>query len=151
MTMMNEFVHSIMTQNPITLTSKATLADVKSIFDENHIHHLPVVDETGTIKGLVTTYDLWQLNKNFDEYASIPVSDIMNTHILKVSKDDKIGTAAELFLDRRFHALPVVDQDEKLVGIVTSFDVLRYEFKREYVKPILFKEILDPEGQRAVV
>lgn len=46
---------------------------------------------------------------------------------------DKVGTAAEVFMEHLFHALPVVDNG-KLVGIVTSFDVLRYEYNREYPK-----------------
>ncbi len=148
---MNEFVHSIMTRNPITVSSKSMLSDVKSIFDENKIHHIPVTDDEGNLKGLVTTYDLWQLNRSFDDYNSISVKEVMNDKILRVNQDDKVGTAAELFLDRRFHALPVVDKSDKLVGIVTSFDVLRYEFKREYEKPILYKDILEPDGLRAVV
>jgi CBS domain-containing protein len=149
--MMNEFIQSIMTKNPIALSTKATIADVKVIFDENRIHHLPIIDDEGVIKGLITTYDLWKLNKHFDEYAAIPVSSIMNTKVVRVNKDDKVGTAAELFLDRRFHALPVVDQNDKLVGIVTTFDVLRYEFKKEYEKPILYKELFETDGVRAVV
>ncbi len=148
---MNEFIQTIMTKNPISLSTKATIADVKHIFDENRIHHLPVIDDEGVIRGLITTYDLWKLNKHFDEYDSIPITSIMNNKVLRVNKDDKVGTAAELFLDRRFHALPVVDQDDKLVGIVTTFDVLRYEFKREYEKPILYKEVFESEGERAVV
>lgn len=149
--MMNEFIQTIMTRNPISLSTKATLADVKQIFDQNRIHHLPVIDDSGTLQGLITTYDLWKLNTSFDDYASIQVTTIMNSKVIKVNKDDKVGTAAELFLDRRFHALPVVDNDNKLVGIVTSFDILRYEFKKEYEKPILYKEVFESESLRAVV
>ncbi len=148
---MNEFIQSIMTKNPISLSTKATLGDVKNIFDENRIHHLPIIDDEGVVKGLITTYDLWKLNLHFDEYEAIEVTTIMNNKVVRINKDDKVGTAAELFLDRRFHALPVVDQDDKLVGIVTTFDVLRYEFKREYEKPILYKELFETEGVRAVV
>ena len=91
--------------------------------------------------GLITTYDLWKVNRNFDEYAQIPVTEVMNRKFAKVAADDKVGTAAELFLDRRFHALPVVE-NTKLVGIVTSFDVLRFEFRKEYEKPILYQDVL---------
>ncbi|MBK8700066.1 MAG: CBS domain-containing protein [Saprospiraceae bacterium] len=139
--MMNEFVHTIMTKNPVSIPVKSTLKDVKDIFDQNRIHHLPVLNEEGDLEGLITTYDLWKLNRNFEDYASIPVTQVMNSKIAKVTPDDKVGTAAELFLDRRFHALPVVE-GKKLVGIVTSFDVLRYEFQREYEKPILYEDIL---------
>lgn len=138
---MNEFVQTIMTRNPITISERGTLEDVKKLFDQNRIHHLPVINDEGDLLGLITTYDLWRLNRSFDDYHQISVVDVMNSKFAKVSSDDKVGTAAELFLDRRFHALPVVD-GKKLVGIVTSFDVLRYEFRREYEKPILYQDVL---------
>lgn len=146
--MMNEFVHTIMIKELITLSPKNTLSDVRRIFLNKRIHHLPVIDE-GKLVGLITTYDLWKTDISITEYDNIFVSQVMTTKLLKISPDDKIGTAAELFLDNRFHALPVV-QDGILVGLVTSFDILRYEFKKEYPQPILFKEVLE-QGLRAAV
>lgn len=137
--MMNEAIHTIMTKNPISLSPKHTIADVESLFKHHRIHHLPVVDE-GRLIGLVTTYDLW--NHRSSDPTKIFVTDVMNTRIIRISPDDKIGTAAELFLDNSFHALPVV-QDDKLVGIVTTFDVLKYEFKKEYDNIILYKHVFD--------
>ncbi len=148
--MMNEIVQTIMTKNPIAVSPSNTLADVKKLFDEERIHHIPVVDQENRLQGLVTTYDLWKVNKEFKDYENTSVSEVMATKFVKVSQDDKIGTAAELFLDRRFHALPVVD-DDKLVGMITSFDVLKYEFIKEYERPILYKEILFGQDYRAVV
>jgi len=66
----------------------------------------------------------------------------MSTKLVKIEPDDKVGTAAELFLDNRFHALPVVAEG-KLVGLVTTFDMLKYEFKKEYKEAILYKDVLD--------
>lgn len=139
---MNEQVSSIMTTNPISIRPYDALSTVMAIFQNNRIHHLPVTDEEGDLKGIITTYDLWKLDVPFDRYADIEVSEVMTTKIAKISPTDKVGTAAELFLDNRFHALPVIE-NSKLVGIVTSFDVLRYEFIKEYDKPILYKDIYE--------
>jgi CBS domain-containing protein len=117
------------------------LAHVKDIFKTKRIHHIPIVDE-GKLVGLVTTYDLWINSPNHENYDHIQVKDIMSKKLVKLEIDDKVGTAAELFLDNRFHALPVVDNG-MLVGLVTTFDVLRYEFKKEYPEPILYKDVLD--------
>ncbi len=111
---MNEKISTIMTVNPVTLSSSNNLAEVQNIFLNNKIHHLPIVDD-GKLVGLVTTYDLWKQNKAFSDYPNIKVGEVMNTNIAKVSADDKVGTAAELFLDNRFHALPVITNN-KLVG-----------------------------------
>ena len=55
----------------------------------------------------------------------------MSTRIATLEPSSKIGTAAEVFLENLFHALPIVD-DGKLVGIITSFDVLKYSFQKAY-------------------
>ena len=138
---MNESVQSIMIKDLVTLGPESTLAHDKDIFKTKRIHHIPIVDE-GRLVGLVTTYDLWINSPNHENYDHIQVKDIMSKKLVKLEIDDKVGTAAELFLDNRFHALPVVD-DGMLVGLVTTFDVLRYEFKKEYPEPILYKEVLD--------
>ena len=102
--------------------------------------------EEGNLIGLITTYDLW--NHRSSNPNETFVTDVMNTRIVKISINDKIGTAAELFLDNRFHALPVMDGD-KLVGIVTTFDVLKYEFKKEYDNIILYKDVFEPNLRTA--
>jgi predicted transcriptional regulator len=145
--MMNESVQSIMIKDLVTLGPESTLAHVKDIFKKKRIHHIPIVDE-GKLVGLVTTYDLWINSPNHENYDHIQVKDIMSKKLVKLEIDDKVGTAAELFLDNRFHALPVVDNG-MLVGLVTTFDVLRYEFKKEYPEPILYKDVLD-KGMDAV-
>lgn len=142
---MNEAIHTIMTKNPIALSPKHNIADVESLFKHHRIHHLPVVEE-GKLIGLVTTYDLW--NHRSSNPTETFVTDVMNTRIVKIGINDKIGTAAELFLDNRFHALPVMDGD-KLVGIVTTFDVLKYEFKKEYDNIILYKDVFEPNLRTA--
>lgn len=145
--MMNDKVSTIMTPRPLTVAPDDTLEDVKHLFFTQRVHHLPVV-AGGQLVGLVTTYDLWKQDENFSDYAAIKVDEIMSTRLARLSPDDKVGTAAELFLDKRIHALPVVNDRGSLVGIVTSFDVLRYNFRKEYPRPILFADIYY-QGQRS--
>ena len=68
------------------------------------------------------------------------VREVMTTKVVKLAPKDKVGTAAELFMDRRFKTLPVVNLDNKLKGVVTAFDVIRYSFKKEYPQAILYAE-----------
>ncbi len=148
--MMNEAVKSIMTTKLITVKPSDTLSHVRQIFMTNSIHHLPVTDSSGRLVGIITTYDMWKNEIAPAEYSTIMVMDIMTIRIAKISPTDKIGTAAEIFLDNRFHALPIVDEDNFLLGIVTSHDVLKYEYLKEYPKPILFKELFrNKMGARA--
>lgn len=140
--MMNEKVETIMIKKLITLAPGDTIAQAKDVLSGKRIHHLPVQDN-GKLVGLITTYDLWKSSSEAHVDDNTKISDIMSKKVVKISPDDKIGTAAEIFLDNRFHALPVVMEDNTLVGLVTTFDVLRYEFKKEYPDPILFKDELD--------
>jgi len=139
--MMNEAVRSIMTTDLITVRPSANLYMVRQIFLNNNIHHLPVTNERQELVGLLTTYDLWKNEIAPADYPNISAGEIMTTKLAKISADDKIGTAAEIFLDNRFHALPVVDNKNRLQGIITSHDVLKYQFIKEYPKPILFQEM----------
>ncbi|MBK9044549.1 MAG: CBS domain-containing protein [Saprospiraceae bacterium] len=140
--MMNEKVETVMIKKLITLSPLDTLDHATKIFSDKRIHHLPVQDD-GKLVGLVTTYDIWKISMEKSLDGSTLVRDIMSKKVVKINPDDKIGTAAELFLDNRFHALPVVTDDNYLVGLVTTFDVLRYEFKKEYPDPILYKDELE--------
>lgn len=130
--MMNEPLSSIMTRNVITASQDDTLAVARSIFLKNKVHHLPIVNE-GRLVGILTTYDLFKLNGAFKDtpYEEIPIREVMTTRVATLEPDDKIGSAAELFLENLFHAVPIV-KDGDLQGIVTSFDVIKYEFHKEY-------------------
>ena len=128
--MMNEPLSSIMTKNVITADPNDKLAVARDIFKQNRVHHLPVVHGT-TLLGILTTYDVFKLiDKNVD-FEKTLIKDVMTTHVATLEPEDKIGSAAELFLENLFHAVPIV-KDGELKGIVTSFDVIKYEFHKEY-------------------
>lgn len=129
--MMNEPISSIMTTSLFTVSPQDTLAQVREILTRHRIHHVPVVDENNTLVGLVTTYDLFKLSYHPDELNSIKVGDIMTKRLATLEPNDKVGAAAEVFLEHLFHAIPIV-KNGQLVGIVTSFDVMKYEFKKAY-------------------
>jgi CBS domain-containing protein len=128
--MMNEPLSSIMTTKLLTIGPDEFLSKAREILTTNRIHHLPVV-EGKRLVGVVTTYDLFKLSYHPDELTDIPVRKVMTSHLATLEPTDKVGSAAELFLEHLFHAVPIV-KDGELVGIVTSFDVMKYEFKKEY-------------------
>jgi len=131
--MMNEAVSTIMTKELITVHPDDKLSMVLEAFKTKKIHHLPVIED-GKLVGLITTSDLMWLNRSFDDYSSIQVSDVMTRKLATLEPSAKIGTAAEIFLENWFHALPIVDENQLLVGIVTSFDILRYNYNKAYPK-----------------
>ena len=128
---MNESVSSIMSTKLQTASPDEPLSRVIEIFKKHRIHHLPIVED-GKLMGLITTSDLMWANKSFDEYDQVMIEDVMTTQLATLEPEAKIGSAAQIFLKNWFHALPIVDDQGNLLGIVTTFDVLKYNFKKEY-------------------
>jgi len=130
-TMLNEEVRRIMTKNPVVVSPDSTIAEVSKLMMEKVKQQIPVV-KNGKLVGLITSYDLWKnSNSGFKSDKGL-VKDIMTTSIIKIAPKDKVGTAAELFMDKRFKTLPVVNLDNDLKGIVTAFDVIKHVMTREY-------------------
>ncbi len=129
--MLNEPVSKIMKTNLYTATAEDSLEKIHSLFREHRIHHVPVVDGV-TLVGLITTHDLLKSNLCKENYGDAKVGDYMTKKVATVETDAKIGTAAEIFLENRFHGLPVVNEDRELLGFLTTFDVLNYVFRKEY-------------------
>ncbi len=137
--MMNEEVRTIMSTRVTTATPDQTVGDVLSLMERKRLQQLPVV-EGGKLVGLITTYDLWQNCRANPGCEKNTVGEVMTSSVVKLAPKDKVGTAAELFMDRRFKTLPVVNLRNELKGVVTAFDVIRYSFKKEYPEPILYAD-----------
>jgi CBS domain-containing protein len=129
--MMNEFVPAIMTTKVITLTPNQTLQEARDIMLNNRIHHLPVL-EGKKLVGIITSYDFLKLGKSQEEYANTLVKDVMTTKIAALDPGQHIGAVAEVLMEHLFHAVPIVNENYELVGIVTSTDLIRYEYEKEY-------------------
>lgn len=138
--MMNEQVRRIMTTNPHTASPSQSIQEIIQIMDQNEINQLPVVDN-GKLVGMITTHDLWKHCRHHGNNSL--VQDVMTTNVIKITPLDKVGTAAELFMDRRFKTLPVVNLRNELKGVVTSFDVMKYTLKKEYPTPILYANVIN--------
>lgn len=137
-------VSTIMTTKLFTVNPGDKLTKVKEIFDAHPIHHVPVV-KFKEIVGIISKTDLlyfmrgYHLNDedrfvNEARLRAFNAEEIMTKGIAKVTPHDRISVALEIFLVNRFHAVPVVDNEE-LVGIITTFDVIK----------ALAKEIVTPD------
>ena len=129
--MMNERIHTIMTANVVTLTPGDTLGQAREIFMTKKIHHIPIVDGKKLV-GLITSWDMFKLGLSAVAYQDMRVSEVMTTHLATLEPDQHIGAAAEVLMEHLFHAIPIVNDKHELQGIVTTYDVLRYEYLKEY-------------------
>ena len=129
--MMNEYVRAVMTTDVITLTPDQTLGDARKIMLAKHIHHLPVVDGKKLV-GLISSWDIFKQGLSAESYENTPVVDLMIRKIATLEPDQHLGAVAEVLQEHLFHAVPIVNENHELLGIVTSTDIIRYAFKKEY-------------------
>ena len=137
--MMNQEVREIMNANPDTTHPDQNVTDLSHHMLSKGLQQMPVVQE-GKLLGMVTTYDLWKRYENKTTLADLKVKDVMNSKVVKIAPKDKVGTAAELFADKRFKTLPVVNMDNELKGTITAFDIIKVVFNQEYDNKILYKK-----------
>jgi IMP dehydrogenase len=142
--MLNEEVRKIMTLHPPVAHPDDVVRDVANKMVEKQVQQLPVV-ENGKLVGMVTAYDLWRHSRESNDYESKFVREVMTTSVIKITPKDKVGTAAELFMDQRFKTLPVVNLENELKGVITAFDVIRHTLTREYPHPILYSEVFEQQ------
>jgi len=129
--MMNEAISTIMSTQLITLTPEDTLGKAREILLSKRVHHLPVV-EGKKLVGMVTSWDMFKLGLSAAEYQNTKVRDVMTRKLATLEPDQHIGAAAEVLMEHLFHAIPIVNEAGDLVGIVTSYDILRYCYQKEY-------------------
>lgn len=123
-----------MTPWPITIRPEAPLSEAVRLVVRNGIRHLPVVDSTSTIVGMLSERDLREAIGDPVEYLAIQpklvtgeprVSQVMTTPALTVRFDTSLADLARKFADQRIGAVPVTDSFGALIGIVSYVDALR--------------------------
>ncbi len=136
---MNQEVRTIMTKDPIVANPNQTIDEVANLMMETQTQQLPVVQD-GKLVGMITSYDLWKASRA-GHGSDMNISEVMIKKVVRITPKDKVGTAAELFADKRFKTLPVVNLDNELKGVVTAFDVIKCAFNEEYPQPILYQDV----------
>lgn len=137
--MMNLKVHEIMNAGPVVTNPNKDLKEISQEMLDSGLQQLPVVEE-GNLVGILTTYDMWKQYENRTTVKGLKVGDVMNTTLVKIGPEDKIGTAAELFADGRFKTIPVVTETGEFKGTITAFDIIKKVYNSEYDTAILFKD-----------
>ena len=148
-------VADLMTRAPEILRPKATLEEAARKILETRYGGFPVVDEEGRLVGLLQVEELlprpenvpfsdvealqlfgeWvdegTLQEIYRRYQSTPVEAVMLKEIPRVHPEDPLGKALQVLLTTEVRHLPVVDQEDKVVGILTRSDILKLILGRQ--------------------
>ncbi|MDD2467391.1 MAG: CBS domain-containing protein [Desulfobulbus sp.] len=129
------FIYDHMTPSPITVTPEQTVAEVVEILEQYNIRHLPVVDGQGSLLGILSDRDLRSARPSSvarskergsveEQVNNTAVSVLMTRDCLYLRPYTTLDDALILFQSRKIGALPVVDEDKKLVGVFTTADLM---------------------------
>ncbi|MCW6036336.1 CBS domain-containing protein [Spirulina subsalsa FACHB-351] len=139
-----------MTPNPLTVTPQTPLKEAIQLLAERRISGLPVVNEGGELLGILANADLmWQetgadpppyimfldsviflenpakYEKELHKALGQTVEEVMSTKPITVKPDQPLREAAKLMHEKHVRRLPVLDEEGKVVGILTQGDVIR--------------------------
>jgi CBS domain-containing protein len=146
----------IMTENVITIKKDSSIEELSEVLLKNKISGVPVVDSDGKIAGIVTEADiivqdtdlhfpryfklldgiiyLDSLNRFRDslrKHLATKVEDIMVTKVRTIGPDTTVSEIAELMLQLKINRLPVVNEKDIVIGIVTRADIVRSMIPKE--------------------
>lgn len=141
---------NIMVKKVITINRNASVGKLSELLIKNKISGVPVVDDNGKMVGIATEGDLIvkdadlhfpryfklldsiiyleSLNKfkrNLTKYLGTKVEDIMTSKVWAVSKDTPVSEVANMMIRKNVNRVPVLDDDDNLVGIITRADVVK--------------------------
>jgi acetoin utilization protein AcuB len=125
----------VMTPDPLTVTPKASIAEVWDLMREVEVRHVPVV-QAGALVGMLSDRDLARVDMArllksegadaLRQVLAAPILEVMSPDVISVEPDTEIGDVIALLIDRRIGALPVIDADTReVLGIISYVDVLR--------------------------
>jgi len=131
------FVRLWMSRDPIALLPSQTVAEAASLMRERRIRHLPVVDVDKKLIGIVSAYDIADIQPPAAANASdraahlgqqtalslLPVERIMSRQPISASPLTPIETVAQQMRRHKLGGMPVVDEDGKLIGVFTESDL----------------------------
>ena len=111
--------------------------DLISFFQDQSYHHLPVVNADGKVLGIISVQDMRRIvHLTINRPATMPplqARQIMTKYPMFIAPDEPVSLAIDIFLENKFHALPVVE-DDRLVGIITTHDILAFSVKLPVVE-----------------
>jgi CBS domain-containing protein len=140
-------VEVAMHRDPASVAPFSPLLEAVGIMVDRGVRHIPVVDDDQRVIGILSDRDvrtaigdpLEALRRELPELEELRVSGVMTTNVTTVPESVSLAEAARHFIDERIGALPVVDSEDRLVGILSYIDVIR-----------ALQETLDAAGQVVV-
>ncbi len=107
--------------DPVTLNVEAKVSDALTLMRENRIGGIPVIDKDRSLLGIVTNRDL-----RFEKNQNRPIAEVMTSeNIITTCENTSLATAEQILQESKIEKLPVVDDNNKLIGLITFRDIIK--------------------------
>lgn len=133
--MKNNTIVDVMTKDVISITPEQNLLDVKHIYEKKRWHHHIPVLENEKLVGMVSLIDFMYnivgagINDDHKVYKELKVKDIMTQKPFYLTTEASVEDVAKVLSTQYYHAVPIL-QNNKLVGIVSTADIINYYLKK---------------------
>jgi len=122
----------VMTKDPITTTSSELVTSVERKFSKNLFRHIPVLKDD-LVVGLISDVDLIKY-KGDGGYNYLMSSDIMSILVICAHPNTPIYKISQVLIREKINAIPIVNEDGTLQGIITTSDILRLTVENKFIK-----------------
>ena len=120
------FVGRLMSAPVETVRPHTPLDEAAAQLLEHNIGSVVVVDDRDFLEGILTATDFVRLAADDGAASAATVAEYMSTDVVTASANDPITDVADTMIDNRFHHVPVVDETEGVIGIITTTDLTAY-------------------------
>ncbi|MFO7575666.1 MAG: IMP dehydrogenase [Bacteroidales bacterium] len=111
---------NVMIYDPVTINDNANVAEAINLMKEYQIGGIPVIDSNKILKGIVTNRDL-RLERNY----SRKIREVMTTSLITADHQTNLEKAARILQKHKIEKLPIVDEEGKLIGLITYKDITK--------------------------
>lgn len=135
-------IKDLMTSPVMTVHPNDKMEKAAEVFENEPFHHIPVVDDDRKVVGIISRHDYYKILNAFTVFntynsrrsnetmmKALLTKDVMTKQVATINMNDPVEKAVGIFQENRFHALPVVNDQKLLEGIITTYDLLNYSFK----------------------
>ena len=120
----NTTVSHLMTKKVIVADLKTKFSNVLTLFLDYHIYHLPVVFDDKLL-GIISMTDALKFYRSGADVKDFDISEVMTHEPKTLHMNDTLAKATEILAEANFRTLPVVDDNGKIVGILSNKDLVR--------------------------
>ena len=126
MTLETHPLDRLLTTDVVTVTPETTIVDAASMLRSHDIGSLVVVDDAGTMQGMVTSTDLVDIVSTGTIDAEATVSEYMSTDVVTLDEGSDVSDAASKMIRNRVQHLPLLAEDGSVVGLLSATDLTGY-------------------------